>query len=349
VLRSVAHGFLVLCSVIAGLVLCEAALTWSGAQRPDPPLYPGDRLPAQGIQADPYIGWRMPPGATVRAASVYDPSLTYFADSLGFRRGLTDPPARAARRIALIGDSFTFGVGVEYDETFGARLERDLPDTRSYNFGMTGFGLDQMWRTLDRYGRRVAPNLVVLAFVDDDLRRSLTAYRRRETQGRDGNVWWWKPTYRLAGDSLASETPADRPSGLPGYLERHSRLVQLWRRASWALSMKFAEGPPWKVNEAILRAVRDECRAAGATLVAVRIPEKGQRRASTAIGRAMARQDIPFLDLGAALPPHPEQYYFSDDPHLNAEGHRWVARELEAFLAGRHLLPRAPAARGTQN
>ena len=102
--------------------------------------------------------------------------------------------------------------------------------------------------------------------------------------------------------------------------------------------MEYAEGPPWKVNEAILRAVRDECRAAGATFVAVRIPEQGQRRPATAIGRAMARQDIPFLDLGAALPPHPEQYYFSDDPHLNAEGHRWVARELEAFLIRRRIL-----------
>jgi hypothetical protein len=339
VLRSIGQGLLLLVSLTVSLALCEGFLAWTGAARPEPALYPGDRPAAQGVQADPFIGWRMPPGARVRAAAAFDPAPMYLADSLGFRRGSSAPPARAGNRIALIGDSFTFGAGVDYDDTFAARLERDLPDTRTYNFGMTGFGLDQMWRTLDRYGRRVSPTIVVLAFVDDDLRRSLTAYRRRETKGIGGNPWWWKPTYRLAGDSLRPATPADRPSGLVGYLSRHSRLVQLWRRASWRLSMQFAEGPPWQINEAILRAVRDECQAAGAKLVAVRIPEKGQwHPAAAPIGRAMAREGIEFLDLATALPPDPERYYFSNDPHLNAEGHRWVAQELEALLVRRRIL-----------
>ena len=49
-------------------------------------------------------------------------------------------------RIALVGDSFTFGDDVLYEETWAHKLEQSLPNgCRVLNFGVTGYGIDQMY------------------------------------------------------------------------------------------------------------------------------------------------------------------------------------------------------------
>ena len=329
-------------ATLAGtLAAVEGVLRWTNLVQPDPALYPGDRIAAEGIQADSAIGWKMPSDTFLRAIAPTEYDVTYRSDSLGFRRGETVGRAAAGHRLLFLGDSFTFGVGVDYGQTFPGQIEHDLPDTRSYNLAMTGFGLDQMWRTLHRYGRGLAPSVIVVSFIDDDLHRSLTAYRRRETRGRGGTVWWRKPTYRLAGDSLVPESEADRPSALASLVERHSRLWELWRRGLWRLGLQYGAGPYWRLNNAIFRAIRDESRAAGAHLLVVRIPAKGQRRPAPAIGPAMAREGIGYLDLTTVLPSQVQDCYFRQDPHLNARGHAWVAREIERVLVARGWEPPA--------
>lgn len=69
---------------------------------------------------------------------------TYQSNSQGFRSSREFDENFDGRRIAFLGDSFTFGWGVEENETFAALLESKLEHTRSYNFGIRGFGVDQM-------------------------------------------------------------------------------------------------------------------------------------------------------------------------------------------------------------
>ncbi|MCS6292994.1 MAG: SGNH/GDSL hydrolase family protein [Nitrospira sp.] len=77
-------------------------------------------------------------------------------------------------RVALVGDSFTFGNDVRFADTWGYRLEQRLPDgCRVLNFGVSGFGIDQMYL---RYMRDVPswkPTLVVLSFINHDLFRAM--------------------------------------------------------------------------------------------------------------------------------------------------------------------------------
>ena len=333
--RSATNLALLLAVVVGMLAAAEAVLYWVDLDRPDPPLYPGDKLAAQGIQADPFIGWKMPPDTAVRVSGGAEYDVIYHSDSMGFRRAASGGRPAARHRLLFLGDSFTFGAGVEDEQTFPRGIENDRADTRSYNLGMTGFGLDQMWRTLHHYGLRLSPSVVVLEFIDDDLHRSITAYRKRETRAEDGNDWWQKPTYRLEGDTLVPETESDRPGALTRMVDRHSRLLEMWRRDLWRLGLVYGKGPYWALNEAIFRAIRDECRDAGAHLLVVRIPSKGQWKPAPAIGSAMMRDGIDYLDLATVLPPQPLQYYFHEDPHLNAQGHEWVAREIERALAAR--------------
>ena len=80
-------------------------------------------------------------------------------------------------RVALVGDSFTFGFGVRFEDSWAYRLEQLLPKgCRVLNFGVPGYGVDQMYL---RYRRDVPswkPNLVILSFIDPDLDRTMSSY-----------------------------------------------------------------------------------------------------------------------------------------------------------------------------
>jgi hypothetical protein len=70
--------------------------------------------------------------------------------------------------IAVIGDSMTFGFGVQDDETNPAVLQEAFPDYQVINAGVSGYNLDQ---EVAAYERKVAPfnpSLVILEFVVND-------------------------------------------------------------------------------------------------------------------------------------------------------------------------------------
>jgi len=93
------------------------------------------------------------------------------------RVGMSFATIPAKRRIALVGDSFTFGLEVRYEETWGHQLELALgPEFQVLNFGVDGYGVDQAYL---RYRRDVVswhPDIVILGVIDDDLRRTMCVY-----------------------------------------------------------------------------------------------------------------------------------------------------------------------------
>ena len=84
-------------------------------------------------------------------------------------------PAR--RRIAVVGDSFTFGLEVTYDEAWPAQLERLFGDgVQVLNFGVDGYGVDQAYLRYRRDSLAWKPEIVVLGMIDDDVRRTMCVY-----------------------------------------------------------------------------------------------------------------------------------------------------------------------------
>ena len=79
--------------------------------------------------------------------------------------------------IALVGDSFTFGEEVLYEETWGHHLDQKLGGRfRVWNFGVPGYGLDQMLLRYERDVRRWKPRIVILSFISHDVIRTLWVY-----------------------------------------------------------------------------------------------------------------------------------------------------------------------------
>lgn len=72
---------------------------------------------------------------------------TVQTDADGFRVGPV--PRRDGPVTLLIGDSFAFGLGVDYPQTFAAALQTHFADSRVVDAGVNGYGPVQYRQTLD--------------------------------------------------------------------------------------------------------------------------------------------------------------------------------------------------------
>jgi lysophospholipase L1-like esterase len=84
-------------------------------------------------------------------------------------------PARPNRpRLVMLGNSVTFGWGVEVEDTYGRQLEDVLSghfglDVETVNTGVAGYNTIQMLRYTERHGTALQPDALVLMFVENDV------------------------------------------------------------------------------------------------------------------------------------------------------------------------------------
>lgn len=192
-------------------------------------------------------------------------------------------------RIAVLGDSYTEALQVPLESNFVSVLEHGLAACpalgglrpEALNFGVSGFGTAQALLTLRHRALAYQPDLVVLAFVSNDLRNNSKALERDPA----------RPYFRLEGGELVLDDSflAGEPHKQSRYwlrrawrrLNDHSRAAQLVNAARAGLRRRelartevrelvyAAPREPvweetWQVTEALVAAVARESVAAGA-------------------------------------------------------------------------------------
>jgi len=184
-----ARGKLVLlcASVLVALVLSEGALRildpypevsherGSGTSE----LPPRD---ATYAIPDDRLGWKLRPDMNLRLslADSYDVTITSNSKGIRDRRefSYTKPPGTL--RILALGDSFTFGTGVENDETWPARLEFHLREAGTVaeviNAGVGAYGTDQTYLYYLAEGAKYGADLVVIGYCPCHMRRNATGF-----------------------------------------------------------------------------------------------------------------------------------------------------------------------------
>lgn len=156
----------ILLVVLAGLLLLEGGLRLVLGNFAQSRLLQRSDLPGVCLENQPgveltYTGWflRQPP-TTMRT------------NALG-GRGPEVPPPGERPRVLLLGDSFTFGQGVEEDQTFGAALEKHLralgTEVEVLNFGVPGHSQPQSVALLEQRLLPLRPDLVLLVVFANDL------------------------------------------------------------------------------------------------------------------------------------------------------------------------------------
>ncbi len=162
------------------------------------------------------LGWTYIPGFHSDRHRISD-------QGLRSDREYSPTPLPGVRRIAAFGDSFVYGNEVANGQNWAARLETLMPATEVLNFGVGGYGTDQAFLRYQRDGRQFQPQVVLIGWVPDDIRRNVNVYRRFLS---DRELALFKPRFRLdpGGQPILLPNPVHN---LNGYrtIEQHPRSV----------------------------------------------------------------------------------------------------------------------------
>ena len=111
----------------------------------------------RGIVFDAELGWRMVPGVE-KVGPFWSGTRPTLVNSRGWRDEeleLERAPGRV--RMVVVGDSYTFGVGVDPEQRFTEQLELLSPGLDVVNLGMNAVGPDQELLYLEQDGLPLAP------------------------------------------------------------------------------------------------------------------------------------------------------------------------------------------------
>ena len=125
-------------------------------------------------QEDPTFGWVHIPNSMGRHRKPLAYDVTYTIDAYGHRvtNGSYDLP-----KVLMLGDSMTFGQGVEDGEAYPSVLQERLPGYKVINGGVSAWSTTQSLLELQQLLEKHDDiRLVVYAIIDDDLDRN---YLRR--------------------------------------------------------------------------------------------------------------------------------------------------------------------------
>lgn len=261
-------------------------------------------------------------------------------NDLGFRDSQATIPARRAGefRIVVLGDSFTFGTGVEYERIFTRQLQARLaakhPEVHVINLAVEGYNVLQYEAVLEEVGLALDPDLVLVAlFPVNDF----------EMDNYDNHV-------RLASGGTVDTPWRESLYVYRAYLQRLERVAG--KLAHRLVPASASAGPDlgWEKNIAALKRIAALAQAHGVPVEVALLPHtKGfetQRAIFGRVGEQCRQAALRCLDLlqvfrtkgvkdGALV-------LNAIDPHGNAEYHRLVAEELTPFV-GALVRPRRPA------
>lgn len=124
-----------------------------------------------------YTDWELIPSASGIGAL----GEAYFINADGYRgeqRSMQKQPG--VTRIIIIGDSFTYGMGVNLEDTYPKQLETILNRNGSccevFNFGIIGYNMWQYNELLARETLPYHPEIIILALYQNDLKQSRPPY-----------------------------------------------------------------------------------------------------------------------------------------------------------------------------
>lgn len=283
--------------------------------------------------------WRAMSGRDALVGTVQDTtsvtnanSEMYFSSAEGVRSpspGMAYAGRPQKHRVALIGDELTFGLEVPFEQSWGYYLEQILgSDVQVLNFGVEGYGLDQMYLRYARDVRAWKPDVVLLGLSGADVVRMMAVYPSISFP-----QWEWplaKPRFDIATGKLRIlnqpvMSPFEmysvrEPRDLPWieYDFGYDRDDWRWRRrpllvryfTSWNSRRGAAESAVdaqrmMAIAGKLLDELLAQATGAGSVLLGVYFPTNSAEDfpdSSNVTGRRLMREStVPFIDLTDCL------------------------------------------------
>ncbi|MEE2663734.1 MAG: SGNH/GDSL hydrolase family protein [Myxococcota bacterium] len=276
--RTLSRLLLVVAGLGVGFAIVELAVRAAEA-----PVDATDLRSIHELQPDADWLYRMRPGAIASPES----GPRYAINARGFRdreRSLSKPPG--SFRILVVGDSVTFGFGVELEETYPSllesRLRESLPGIEVLNLGVGGYNPYTESALLRGVGLAYEPDLVLVQFCINDLADPTIHFdnHARTRLGTLPDAAFPNPgmrTHDTGGRSLVERVCFASKLCLRGYdwwLARTQAKIDAPTRHLGALPIEHTEGPEWKWLAARYREMADAARKAGADFGLLLFPHR---------------------------------------------------------------------------
>lgn len=345
--RSWLRAILLLGLAAAIVIGVEVAVRQLGIAPPLQRQYPR-------MVADPHLPFRPPSNASYLMRATSDEfEHEVRTNSAGFRdveHAIPKPPG--AFRILGLGDSFTFGVGASYQDTYLALAEEMLnarpgnhPEVEIVKAGVPRFYPETERMLLEHYGLAYTPDIVVVGLTPNDVSDTVFGVNAVTTDASGFLKTQEAKALGSVGQWLFLNSHAARIA-LGDYLRRKSASRD---RVRW--EEIFREGgfhePEWQRIEEELTRMRTLSLAAGTDgFVVLCIPQRGPWPKSSdypahRLRQWAARNEAVVVD---ALPLFraaggQQRLFWEGDPHCTPAGYRLVAEALVDGLESAGLVP----------
>jgi lysophospholipase L1-like esterase len=262
-------------------------------------------------------------------------------DEFGYR-DLKGGAAAAQQSWLLIGDSVTFGVGVDAKDTFAGLLQAANPAVKVWNTAVVGYGVDDYLDVVKEFlAKPTPPSQVILAFCLND------------------------PVGRF--DLGPEAVPVSEK--ILGLLRRHSKLYMLMKGNLTDRSKTYfandralydAANPAFPRTIQVLRETHALLSRAGIPFLVVVLPYEYQLRRKDEgdlvpqrlLTAKLHELGIPASDLydafAASGRPSGELFLYGDPMHLSREGHELVFKSIASRLDTANRTQSLQAPRGNQ-
>jgi hypothetical protein len=325
---------LALISLAFALLLSEGILRVLG-KAPAPAEPPLRVVASNGpfYTLDDELGYLNSPDRETRIRRLEVPrEFEYTARTDAHRRRRTAPPdsdGEAGRpEIWIFGCSFTFGAGVEDDQTYPWLLQQRLPSYAVRNYGVNGYGTVQ---SLLQYRRELAasqpPRIALLAYASFHDERNVMSISYHRSLGR-----WWRSfgsphlpyLERLDDGSFQLRMSSPYQPFFP-FVERSALANRLDRAIVKLLERKaLREDHRQDVSRHLVDEFEKESRSQGVVFALGQL-DQPQPMLEWARSRG-----IPAADL--SVPKDDPEFTIEGDGHPNARGQRLIADRAEALI-----------------
>lgn len=229
------------------------------------------------FQPDPLLGWRLKPGVKSQRGD-----MVVTTNAQGYRALADFQDDIKKYQVMIVGDSFTFGDELSDTQTWPYLLAQQDARFNVFNLAGSGYGTDQMYLTLKQEIDHYHPDLVIAAFICEDLYRSTLSFRDYK-----------KPRFELRDNRLVlGNTPIGSIDDVLREAQQQVmppspvQLVNLWRRFTTEaepMETDHCDAACWQLNRVLFEQMQALATQRGAEFLMVYLPYAGEIRSDNFI------------------------------------------------------------------